>query len=128
MVALTQKQRENDAEWMTLDDTIRLATRGNAAAAGLAGRIGVLEPGYQADIALVDLSRPHNQPLHDPRAALVYSVRATDVVAVLVAGHVVVRDRRLTCIDLDEVVAEARSLAHTLVDLSQGGTVRHYDP
>ncbi|NUR93913.1 MAG: hypothetical protein HOV67_01505 [Kribbellaceae bacterium] len=47
---------------------------------------------------------------------------------VLVAGHVDVRDRRLTSVDLDEVVADARSLAHTLVDLSQGGSVQHYDP
>ena len=43
MVALTQKQREHDAEWMTLSDTLRLATRGGAAAAGLADRIGALE-------------------------------------------------------------------------------------
>ncbi|TDW21640.1 amidohydrolase [Kribbella kalugense] len=128
MVALTQKQREHDAEWMTLSDTLRLATRGSAAAAGLADSIGVLEPGRQADIALVDLNGPHNQPLHDPRAALVYSVRASDVVTVLVAGQVVVRDRQLLTMDRDEVVAEARELAHTLVDLSQGGAVQHYAP
>jgi 5-methylthioadenosine/S-adenosylhomocysteine deaminase len=128
MVALTQKQRENDAEWMTLSDTLRHATRGSAAAAGLKGRVGVLEPGYQADITLVDLSAPHNQPLHDPRAALVYSVRASDVVTVIVAGHVVVRDRQLTTMDLPEVLRDAQSLAHTLVDLSAGGAVQHYAP
>lgn len=128
MVALTQKQREHDAEWMTLSDTLRLATRGSAAAAGLADRIGVLEPDRQADIVLVDLSAPHNQPLHDPRAALVYSVRASDVVTVLVAGRIVVRDRRLTTMDLAGVLTDARSLAHTLVDLSAGGAVQHYAP
>ncbi|MEV0798438.1 amidohydrolase [Kribbella sp. NPDC050281] len=128
MVALTQKQREQDAEWMTISDTLRLATRGGAKAAGLPDTIGALEPGRQADIALVDLSGPHCQPLHDARAALVYSVRPSDVVTVLVAGQVVVRDRQLTTIDLDEVLAEARDLAHTLVDLSKGGAVQHYTP
>lgn len=128
MVALTQKQRERDAEWMTLSDTLRLATRGSAAAAGFANQIGVLEPGRQADIALVDLSKPHNQPIHDPRAALVYSIKASDVVAVLVAGQVVVRDRQLTTMDLTEVLKEAKALAHTLVDLSKGGAVQHYAP
>ncbi len=128
MVALTQKQREHDAEWMTLSDTLRLATRGSAAAAGLADRIGVLEPDRQADITLVDLSGPHNQPLHDPRAALVYSVRPSDVVTVLVDGKVVVRNRELTTIDLPEVRADAQALAHTLVDLSRGGAVQHYAP
>jgi 5-methylthioadenosine/S-adenosylhomocysteine deaminase len=128
MVALTQKQREHDAEWMTLSDTLRLATRGSAAAAGLGDRIGVLEPGRRADIVLVDLSGAHNQPVHDPRAALVYSVRASDVVTVLVDGKVVVRDRQLTTMDLAEVLADARALAHTLVDLSKGGAVQHYAP
>jgi 5-methylthioadenosine/S-adenosylhomocysteine deaminase len=128
MVALTQKQREHDAEWMPLSDILRLATRGGAAAAGLADRIGALEPGRQADIVLVDLSGPHNQPVHDPRAALVYSVRPSDVVTVVVDGNVVVRDRELTTMDLDEVLADARALAHTLVDLSKGGAIQHYAP
>ncbi|MGZ0153276.1 amidohydrolase [Kribbella sp. WER1] len=128
MVALTQKQREHDAEWMTLSDTLRLATRGSATASGLEGQVGVLEPGYQADIALVDLSAPHNQPVHDPRAALVYSVRAADVVTVLVAGQVVVRGRELTTMDLQEVLADAQAVAHTLVDLSAGGAIQHYNP
>jgi 5-methylthioadenosine/S-adenosylhomocysteine deaminase len=128
MVALTQKQREQDAEWMTISDTLRLATRGGAAAAGLTKEIGAIEEGRRADIALVDLSGPHCQPLHDPRAALVYSARASDVVTVLVDGEIVVRDRRLVTMDLAEVLADAKDLAHTLVDLSKGGAVQHYAP
>jgi 5-methylthioadenosine/S-adenosylhomocysteine deaminase len=128
LLALTQKQREQDAEFMTVSDTLRLATRGGAAAAGLPEVIGALEPGRRADIALVDLSGPHCQPLHDARAALVYSVRSSDVVTVLVDGEVVVRDRRLTKVDLQEIVDDAKELAHTLVDLSQGGAVQHYAP
>jgi 5-methylthioadenosine/S-adenosylhomocysteine deaminase len=128
LLALTQKQREQDAEWMTISDTLRLATRGGAAAAGLAGEIGAIEPGRRADLALVDLSGPHCQPLHDSRSALVYSVRASDVVTVVVDGNIVVRDRRLTTVDLDEILGEARELAHTLVDLSRGGAVQHYAP
>jgi 5-methylthioadenosine/S-adenosylhomocysteine deaminase len=128
LLALTQKQREQDAEWMTVSDTLRLATRGGAAAAGLPDSIGAIEPGRRADLALVDLSGPHCQPLHDPRAALVYSVRASDVVTVVVDGNIVVRDRRLTTVDLDEILGEAREVAHALVDLSRGGAVQHYAP
>ena len=128
LVALTQKQREQNAEWMTVSDTLRLATRGGAAAAGLAKLTGAIEPGRRADITLLDLSGPHCQPLHDIRAALVYSARASDVVTVLVDGEVVVRDRQLTKVDLAEILHEARDLAHTLVDLSTGGAVQHYAP
>ncbi len=128
MVALTQKQRERDADWMTISDTLRLATRGGAAAAGMPDAIGALEPGRRADIALVDLSGPHCQPVHDPRAALVYSARASDVVTVVVDGNVVVRNRQLTTMDLGDFLAEAKDLAHTLVDLSKGSAVQHYAP
>jgi 5-methylthioadenosine/S-adenosylhomocysteine deaminase len=58
----------------------------------------------------------------------VYSVRASDVVTVVVDGNVVVRDRQLTTMDLDEVLADAQAVAHTLVDLSQGGAIQHYAP
>jgi 5-methylthioadenosine/S-adenosylhomocysteine deaminase len=34
----------------------------------------------------------------------------------------------LTKVDLGEIVAEAKGLAHTLVDLSAGGAVQHYAP
>jgi 5-methylthioadenosine/S-adenosylhomocysteine deaminase len=128
LVALTQKQREQNAEWMTISDTLRLATRGGATAAGLANLTGALEPGRRADIALVDLSAPHHQPVHDPRASLVYSTRASDVVHVLVDGEVVVRDRNLTKVDLTEILEDARSLAHTLVDLSANATIQTYAP
>ena len=128
LVALTQKQREQNAEWMTLSDTLRLATRGGATAAGLKNLTGALEPGRRADIALVDLKAPHHQPIHDPRASLVYSTRASDVVHVLVDGEVVVRDRTLTKVDLTEILEDARSLAHTLVDLSANATIQTYAP
>jgi 5-methylthioadenosine/S-adenosylhomocysteine deaminase len=128
MVALTQKQREQDAEWMTVSDTLRLATRGGAAAAGLADLTGAIEPGRRADIALLDLSGAHCQPLHDSRAALVYSVRASDVVTVLVDGEVVVRNRELTKVDLAEILQHAKDLAHILVDLSSGGAIQRYAP
>lgn len=127
LVALTQKQRERDAEWMTISDTLRLATRGGAAAAGLATLTGAIEPGRRADLALVDLSAPHNQPVHDPLAALVYSVRASDVIHVLVDGHPVVRNRTLTTLNLPELLTHATTLAHTLTDLTQGA-IQHYAP
>lgn len=128
LVALTQKQRERDAEWMTISDTIRLATRGGAVAAGLKELTGAIEVGRRADVTLVDLAGPHCQPIHDPRAALVYSVRAADVVTVLVDGEIVVRDRQLTKVDLGEILADAKDLAHLLVDLSTGGAIQHYVP
>lgn len=128
LIALVQKQQERDAEWMSLSQTLRLATRGGAAAAGLGGTTGALEVGRRADIVLVDLNGPHCQPLHDPRAALVYSVRASDVITVLVEGRVVVRDRVLTTFDVDQILRDVRNLAPQLVRITKDQAVQHYAP
>src|SRR5207302_1849136 len=86
-----------------------LATLGGARALGLSDRIGSLEPGKRADVAIVDLQRPHLQPLGDDLyTALVYAARADDVRTVLVDGRVVVRDRVLLTLDERELVARAQ--------------------
>lgn len=126
LTALTEKHQQNNAEWMPIDDALRLATHNGAKAS--THNTGTLAPGHQADIALVDLSSPHNQPLHNPLAALVYSIRPTDVVHVLVDGHLVVKNRTLTTADLTEILTQANEVAHTLVDLTNPGAVQHYAP
>ncbi|MFM9696264.1 amidohydrolase [Streptomyces europaeiscabiei] len=128
LVALTQKQAVRDATWMTVSDTLRLAVRGGARALGLQDRIGALEPGMRADIVLTDLSGVHCRPLHDPRAALVYSARASDVRTVVVDGRVLMRDGRLLTVDEPALLAEADARVARILDISHGRAVRHYDP
>ncbi|GAB2832165.1 amidohydrolase [Lentzea nigeriaca] len=128
LVALTQKQAVGDATWMNVSDTLRLATRGGARALGLGDVVGALEPGMRADIALVDLSGPHCRPLHDERAALVYSVRASDVRTVIVDGRVLMRDRNVLTVDVPAVLAEIDERVGRLLDISHGKAVQHYDP
>jgi 5-methylthioadenosine/S-adenosylhomocysteine deaminase len=127
LTALAQKRQTGDALFLDVSETIRLATRGGASIApfGGAGHIAIGQP---ADIALVDLSGPHCQPVHDPIATLLYSMRASDVRTVLVAGRVVVRDRRLETADLDEIIREAAAVAPELVRVRPGASVQRYEP
>lgn len=127
LMALAMKRQEHDAEYLNVSDTIRIATRGGASLAPF-GSNGTLAPGAAADIALVDLSGPHCQPVHNPLAALLYSMRASDVRTVLVAGHVVVRDRVLVNADLTEIVSHARAVAPELLRRRPGRSVQHYAP
>ncbi|MEV6283671.1 amidohydrolase [Kribbella sp. NPDC051770] len=117
LTALTEKHKEQDATWMSLSQTLRLATHPNT-----------LTPGHPADITLVDLSAPHNQPLHNPLAALVYSIRPADVIHVLVAGHLVVHNQSLTTADLPEILNQANEVADSLVTLTTPDTIQHYAP
>ena len=84
----------------------RARARESARVFGLPDHLGHLAPGYLADIVLIDLGGAHNQPAHDPLANLVYSTRASDVRTVICNGEVLMRDRELTTLDLEEITAK----------------------
>ncbi|MFT4052543.1 MAG: amidohydrolase [Microbacterium sp.] len=127
MMSLKQKDATGDATWLTSAHALDLATRQSAANLGLGGTLGAIQPGYRADIVLLDPSGPHMQPMHDLAAALVLSARASDVRTVLVDGEVVVRDGVLTRFDPAEAIAELTARIPELTDRSKG-TIQHYAP
>jgi 5-methylthioadenosine/S-adenosylhomocysteine deaminase len=94
-----------------------MATRGGAEALGIdAGRI---EPGAKADIAVVDFDAPHLTPSHDAVSHLAYAARGSDVRHTVCDGQVLMRDRELTTLDEDRVMAEARDRAAALVERAE---------
>lgn len=127
-LSLTEKDRHSDATWLTSAHALDLATRQSAALFGQGDVLGRLEPGYLADIVLIDTRGPHMQPMHDLPAALVLSVRSSDVSTVLVDGRVVVRDHRLTTLDLADAIAELNRRVPELRDVSHGTRIQDYDP
>ena len=52
-------------------------------------QIGSLEPGKQADLAVVSLERPAQRPVSDIHAVLVFSSNARDIIATFVAGNLI---------------------------------------
>lgn len=91
---------------------LEMATKDGARAANVDA--GVIEPGRLADLAVVDLSGPHNQPLHRPVSALVYSAHAEDVESVVVGGKIVMRNRQIQTLNEREVIAEAQRRIQSL--------------
>ena len=59
------------------------------------GELGVLREGALADLIVVDLEKPHLQPVNDAVANLVYCGKASDVETVMVGGRIVVENRRI---------------------------------
>jgi cytosine/adenosine deaminase-related metal-dependent hydrolase len=98
-------------------EVFRLATLGGARLMRKDDRIGRLAPGFQADLAVVDLDRaswPWTAPELDPLDLVVLRARAGDVRTVLVGGEVVLADGRPTRFDEE---AAGRELAARLAKI-----------
>jgi 5-methylthioadenosine/S-adenosylhomocysteine deaminase len=89
---------------LTARDVLEMATIDAAAACGLEDRIGVLEPGKQADILVLRADTPGLVPLVDPVGATVLAAGVQNVDTVFVAGRAVKRSGRLVDVDLARVV------------------------
>lgn len=94
LAALLQSQQCGPGA-LTARQVVHMATLGGAVALGWHDRIGSLTPGKRADVIVVDRSRPHHQPRHDPYTTLVYASSAADVRHVWVDGSWRVRDGAL---------------------------------
>jgi len=102
----------------TLDPTVlpaaqvlSLAGPAGARALGWGDDIGTLKPGMKADLIVLDLKRPHLQPLYNPCSHLVYACTGREVIHVLVDGRVLVRHGRLTTVDMEETLVKVREIA-----------------
>lgn len=89
---------------------LEMATLGGAKVLGLEHEIGTLEKGKKADVIVVDLRSPHLAPLYHPQSSLVYSASGGDVKDVLVDGKILMKDRKMTRIDVEEVMARVREI------------------
>ncbi len=119
MAALLQKPRCG-ASAMPAKGVVRLATIEGARALGLDRDIGSIEPGKRADLAVIDVRRPHLAPFSDPFAMLVYAAEASDVRDVFVDGAWLVRDRELVHQDLAEVLAGAEQAVDDVLARATG--------
>jgi 5-methylthioadenosine/S-adenosylhomocysteine deaminase len=128
LLAMTQKQAQASPEVMTIPDVLNIATRGGAQVIGLADQVGALEPGYLADLILVDMSGPHVQPLHSITASLVYATRASDVQTVIVDGKILMRDRRLLTLNKAEIVEQVNQAMERLARRVPDKRIQVYNP
>jgi len=109
--AFQQKLITMDPTAISAPEAIEMATIGGARVLGQQARIGSLEPGKRADVIIVGMSRPRQQPLFDPIAQVVYASRGDDVETTIVNGKVLMRDRKVLTLDESKVLSEARAAA-----------------
>jgi 5-methylthioadenosine/S-adenosylhomocysteine deaminase len=107
LAAKLQKVARMDPRALPAKQVVEMATINGARALHLEKIIGSLETGKKADLILVDIGAPHDTPMYDVYSELVYASKATDVRTVVIAGNIVMRDRRILTLDEKEILAKA---------------------
>jgi 5-methylthioadenosine/S-adenosylhomocysteine deaminase len=93
------------------DTALRMATTGGAAALGLAGQLGTLEPGKKADLIVVDARKAHLWPQEGALIGnLIYSANGSEVRDVLVDGRILMQGGRITSFDEAEVLRQVEAI------------------
>ena len=105
----------------TLDPTVadarsvlEMATINGARAIGLGADIGSLETGKSADMIVINTRQPHLTPLYNPVSHLVYCASGSDVRDVIVSGQVLVKNRKLLTLDLEDVLDRVAAIAREI--------------
>ena len=122
LAALLQKTKHGPDAFSGLD-ALRLATSEGARALGLHNEIGTLETGKRADLVVLAPDRPElwGAPQADPHDLVAFGASRATVRHVIVDGHPLVEDGRLTQLDLGEILRES---SRCLTDLIRRSGLR----
>ena len=90
---------------------LKMATCEGAKALGFGDLTGSLELGKKADIIIVDTRKPHLTSMYNPYSHLVYSAGRADVSHSIINGRLVMEDRRLLALDVEDILFRAKEKA-----------------
>lgn len=94
---------------VTSMQALEMATVNGAKAMGR--KTGSIQPGYDADIILVDFQKPNLYPCHDIAENLVYAAKGNDVCLTMARGKVLYENGVFLTVDMDRVRREMESYA-----------------
>jgi 5-methylthioadenosine/S-adenosylhomocysteine deaminase len=115
--AKLHKVHRLDPTVMPSSVVLEMATLGGARVLGLEKEIGSLEVGKKADIIILDLNRPHLQPVYNIVSQLVYSAVGADVRDVIIDGKLVMHDRQLLTLDEETILQKAQEWRNKIAGL-----------
>ncbi len=110
--AMIGKLAASDASAVPAEFVVEMLTAGSADAIGL--ETGRLATGAPADLAVVDLEKPHLTPGHDLVSHLTYAAEASDVRHTICDGSILMRDREVLTVDETDVLERAQERASSL--------------
>jgi 5-methylthioadenosine/S-adenosylhomocysteine deaminase len=111
IAALVQKGVTGDPFVLPAHEVFAMMTVNGARAFGLSDRIGSLEVGKLADLAVIDFTSASMTPCYDIYSHLVYAASPADVRHTMIHGQLVMEDREVRTIDEERVKHDVRKIA-----------------
>ncbi len=112
--ALLQKCTTFDPCSLPAYEALKMATVNGAQAMGHRGKLGIVEEGALADLIVIDMQKPHLQPIHNVVSNLVYAAKASDVVMTIVDGQILVEDGQVVGINYPDLFAKIKEATDTI--------------
>ncbi len=107
--AKLQKFARMDPKALPAEQVVAMATITGARALHMEKQIGSLEVGKKADVIVVDISSPHATPMYDAYAEIVYASKESDVRTTIIAGRLIMEDRKMLTLDEPAILTKAAS-------------------
>lgn len=112
--ALLHKVNTMDPMTLPSYQALEMATRNGGKVLGL--EVGVIQPGFKADIICINFEKPHLYPRHDIIAHTVYAAQSSDVDTVMIDGKFVMKKGQVLTMDEKEIMANVQRCANRLAD------------
>lgn len=102
LTALIHCGAQQDPTILSPGEVLKMGTINGALAQGREN-CGNIQIGYKADLAILDLNKPHLMPNHDVPSLLVYTAQASDVKMTISKGKIIYEDGCYHTMDIERI-------------------------
>jgi 5-methylthioadenosine/S-adenosylhomocysteine deaminase len=94
---------------------LEMATTEGAKALSWEKEIGSIAKGKKADVIIINVAKPHLCPLYNETSHLVYAAKASDVETVIINGKIVMENRKIQTLSIENVMRMAEKAKNNLL-------------
>lgn len=110
---------KNGIRSLTTKEVLDMGTINGAKVFGLEKEMGLIKEGYRANIILIDISQPHFAPLRfgekeNISSSILFNATGRDVTDVFIAGKQVVKERKVTTVNVDKIINNVVSASNKI--------------
>lgn len=114
LLTLIHKGNGETAQCISAKEGFRIATINGAKALGLEDKVGTIEVGKKADLAILNLNTPSLTPRNNLIAGLCYSANGSEVETVIVNGKITMEQRNVLTMDEEKIYFEIERICKRL--------------